>query len=173
MSENILAVFNNENVSEDESKNYRQRRSVRIVVFDSDNKIALLFVKYPNKPGYYTLPGGGFEKEETFEQAAVRECKEEIACDIEIKQVLGTVIEYWQKETLRIQSYGFVGEAFGNKGLVEHVGDEDEGEKNTQIFWVTLHEAIEIMENENQRDNLYFQYKRDLDLTYLRTANEK
>lgn len=173
MNENILAIFNNENVSDEESINYRQRRSVRTVVFDSDSKVALLFVKYPNKTGYYTLPGGGLEKEETYEQAAVRECKEEIACDIEIKQVLGTIIQFWQKESLRIQSCGFVGKVIGDKGLVKFSGDEDEGEKNTRIVWVTLPDAINIMESESQRETLYFQYIRDVDLTYLRNTNEK
>lgn len=173
MNENTLAIFNKENVSEEESKNYRQRRSVRTVVFDHDNNIALLKVKYPNKPVYHTLPGGGLEKEEAYEQAAVRECKEEIACDVEIKMVLGTIIENWQKEHLHIQSYGFVGSLLGDKGTVEIIGDEDEGEKNTRILWITLPEAIKIMENENYRDSLYLQYIRDVDLTYLRTASEK
>lgn len=172
MVENILAVFNKEGVSEEEYRTYKQRRSVRTVVFDHDNKIALLEVKYPNKPVYHTLPGGGLEKEEAYEQAAVRECKEEIACDVEIKMVLGTIIENWQKEHLHIQSYGFVASLLGDKGTVEIIGNEDEGEKNTRILWVSILEAISILEGEIYCENLYFQYMRDVDLLYLDNAKE-
>ncbi|EKD99655.1 MAG: NUDIX hydrolase, partial [uncultured bacterium] len=166
MSENILAVFNKENVSEEEGKNYRCRRSVRAVVFDSGNKIAMLYVKRAGKLPYYTLPGGGVGKEETFDQAIVRECKEEIGCDIEIKRILGSIVEYWKEESLCIQSFGYVGKVLGSKGVVVPVGDEDEGEKNTTILWVTLAGAIKLMESNKQARTLYMQYVYDRDLLY-------
>ena len=45
MNENILAVFNRENVSEEESKYYKQRRSVRTVAFDHCGRIACMNIQ--------------------------------------------------------------------------------------------------------------------------------
>ncbi len=37
---------------------------------------------------YFTIPGGGVEENETYEEAAIRETKEETCCDIEIIETL-------------------------------------------------------------------------------------
>ncbi|NCU39117.1 hypothetical protein EOL96_08900, partial [Candidatus Saccharibacteria bacterium] len=61
----LLAKFNQENVSVEEEKELEQRRSVRGIVFDTDNNIALLFTQ---DKGYYSIPGGGVNDDETYEQ---------------------------------------------------------------------------------------------------------
>ena len=38
---------------------------------------------------YYTIPGGGVEEDETYQDAAIRETKEETTCDVEIIEYLG------------------------------------------------------------------------------------
>lgn len=49
---------------------------------------ALLLLHRPKK-AWYELPGGKVEQGESKEQAAVRECKEELACDVTLINVLG------------------------------------------------------------------------------------
>ena len=56
------------------------------IVF-KEGKVAL--VKHENKHNgvYYLLPGGGLERDETIEECAVREVKEEIGLDVKIKSL--------------------------------------------------------------------------------------
>jgi len=62
----------------------------RAITFINDS--VLLIERY-RKDGdellhYFTIPGGGVEVGETFEEAAIRETKEETCCDIEIVKTL-------------------------------------------------------------------------------------
>ena len=62
----------------------------RAITFINDS--VLLIERY-RKEGdellhYFTIPGGGVEVGETFEEAAIRETKEETCCDIEIVKTL-------------------------------------------------------------------------------------
>ena len=67
------------------------RRIVARAITFIDNKV-LLIERY-RKEGdellhYFTIPGGGVEDNETYEEAAIRETKEETGCDILIKKDL-------------------------------------------------------------------------------------
>jgi len=61
------------------------RTIVSALIFSSDNKI-LMGKKDPTKGGVYPdcwhIPGGGVDEGETFEQALIREVKEEVGLDI-------------------------------------------------------------------------------------------
>lgn len=48
-------------------------------IFIKDGKVLVSMSQRSAKKGKYTLVGGGVEKGETFKEAAVRECIEEIA----------------------------------------------------------------------------------------------
>ena len=46
-----------------------------------NSKILMVKIKRPGTPEYFTLPGGGIEKGETPEQAAIRELKEDVSLE--------------------------------------------------------------------------------------------
>ena len=164
-----LKIFNEEDVSEEELKDFRHRRAVRGVVFDADKNIALL---HAVKEGYYGLPGGGVDKEESFEQGVIRECKEEIGCDINIISKLGKTLEYRKKHTMVNESHGFTANVIGEKGSPIFIGDENEAEKNSVIIWTPILKAIELMENTTKQENLYSQYCIERDLIFIKQAQK-
>ncbi|HEX9059062.1 MAG TPA: NUDIX hydrolase [Clostridia bacterium] len=164
-----IAFFNRENVSEDELKAFRHRRAVRCVVFDNEENVALLYVPTGE---YYGLPGGGVDQEETFDEGVVRECKEELGCDIELVKTLGRTLEYRKKHTLINESHGYMSRVVGEKGSPILIGDENEDEKNSEIVWMRLEKAIELMEQIPEQENLYNQYCNERDLAFLRKAQE-
>ena len=54
--------------------------------FVRDGKLLVSMSQRSAKKGRYTLVGGGVEKGETFKEAAIRECKEEIGNGFNIKE---------------------------------------------------------------------------------------
>ena len=79
-----------------------KRIVARAITFIDDN--VLLIERY-RKDGdellhYFTIPGGGVEEEETYEETAIRETMEETCCEIEIVKDLevedyGSGICHW------------------------------------------------------------------------------
>ena len=67
------------------------RRVVSRAITFIDNQI-LLIERYKKENGellhYFTIPGGGVEDTESFEEAAIRETKEETCCDVTIEKEL-------------------------------------------------------------------------------------
>ena len=72
-----------------------KRINSRAIVFEDDN--VLLLFRHKIVDGiikeYYAIPGGGVELNETLEEAAIRELKEELSIDIEIISYLGKLEE--------------------------------------------------------------------------------
>jgi H+-transporting ATPase len=80
---------------ETENKKCRKKRqAARAVVFDNENKIALLYV---SKHSYHKIPGGGIEKGEDIFRALEREMIEEIGSKISVTGEIGKIIEYRNK----------------------------------------------------------------------------
>lgn len=165
---NLLASFNQENVSDDEAKQLQHQRSTRGVVFDADNNIALLFTQDKR---YYSIPGGGANDGETYEQATIRECKEETGCDAEIVKYIGTIFEYRKNKNILAESWGYILKLVGEKGPIVLVGDEDESEKSTIVLWVPISEAISLIESVPKPPELYLQNTLNRDLTFLKAVD--
>jgi 8-oxo-dGTP pyrophosphatase MutT (NUDIX family) len=143
-----LKLINPENASKEELKNYRTRQAVRAVVLDGENRIALLFVA---KENYYKIPGGGIEEGEDKMVALQRECKEEIGCEIEVLNEIGSIVQYTKIFTLKQTSYCYLAKVKGQKGIPNYT--EDEKENGFKQIWLPYDEALKAI-TETKANNI-------------------
>jgi len=143
----LLKTIEFEKLSPEELEKFKLRQAARAVVFDKEGKIALLFVA---KKGYHKLPGGGVEDGENIEEAARRECREEIGCEIKITGEIGMTVEYRAKWGKRQESFCYLAEVVGNKN--EPAFMDDEIEEGFSVRWVKFDEAIKILEADKSSD---------------------
>ncbi|MGL4740434.1 MAG: NUDIX hydrolase [Sarcina sp.] len=137
----IKEIFNKDIglVSKKKDRAYNLRRASRVVLFNNEEKIALLNIR---NEGYYKLPGGALEKDETRENAALREIEEETGYKMNILSTLGLIIEYSDDTNLMQISYAY-------KGTVReqtHISlSENEQKQGVELEWYTIEEALKIM----------------------------
>ena len=60
-----------------------------VILFNEDDKILLIKRKYEPQRGYWSLPAGFLEYNETAEQTAIRETKEETNLNIRLSELFG------------------------------------------------------------------------------------
>lgn len=159
-----IAFINIENVSEEESGNFKSREFARAIVLDSDNYVAML---HAAKTFYYKLPGGGIELGETNEIALRRECKEEIGCDVEIVKEFGSTLEYRKKYKLKQISYCYIAKVKGEKGTPKL--EKDEEAEGFETVWLPIEEALQkVIES---KPTIYEgQYMNTRDIALLKQA---
>jgi 8-oxo-dGTP diphosphatase len=126
--------------------NFRERTAARAVLFDAENKIALLHVR---KQGYYKLPGGGLDGDETVEQGLERELLEETGCHTEITGEVGEIEEYRNEEKIHQRSFIFLARVVGEKGETNMM--DDELEEDFHLEWVGLRDALDKIKNANPK----------------------
>jgi len=73
----------------------KKNRSTAIII--RNGKLLLIHRQKPGRD-YYTLPGGGVELEESFEQACIREVKEETGLDVLAQQLVSRYITLEKEE---------------------------------------------------------------------------
>lgn len=123
---------------------YNDRKlSVRAVVLNSAQKIALVYIK---KRGYHKLPGGGVEDGESIAASLKRELREEVGCEVTLLHDVGRVIEYRDRAQQMRDSYCWVARSVGE--LQEPLLTPDEREKGLEIQWMGLEEAINVIRTE-------------------------
>ncbi|HIP33973.1 MAG TPA: NUDIX domain-containing protein [Bacteroidia bacterium] len=108
-----LKTINLENSISEEFNNYKVRNTVRAVIFDNENNIALMNV---SKDNFHKLPGGGIDEGETKIEALKRECLEEAGVDIEIISELGLISEIKKTSKTIQNSYCYTAKVIGEKG---------------------------------------------------------
>jgi 8-oxo-dGTP diphosphatase len=122
---------------------YIDRPTVKGLVFNSENKIAFLW--HPVEK-YGLLPGGGIEERETPEEAFIRECKEEIGCDVEIISKIGTAIQLRAKDGRRFVIDFFSARVVGNP--YEPTTTQDD-ELSIELDWMTEEEMLSQLEEQS------------------------
>ena len=88
----------------------RDRAGVIVVI---DGKLALMDRVRPGSPPYSVVPGGGVEDGETFEEAAVREAKEELGLDVELRSARPTFVLRMEDHEHRYFLADVIGGEFG------------------------------------------------------------
>lgn len=134
-----LKIINSEGATEEEIKDYKLREATRAVVVDNEGMIALLYV---SKNDYYKLPGGGIESGEDKIEALKRECLEEIGCDIDVMNEVGSIVEYRKFSNLKQISYCYFAKIKGEKGIPELT--ENEINNGFKQVWLSYDEIKEI-----------------------------
>lgn len=122
--------------------NPRERVAARGLVFNSENKIAILNKKNKNE---YKLVGGGIENDEEPKAAFQREVLEEAGCNIDIDKCLGITIEVKSYDNFKQTSYVFVAHVANDTKVLHFTKKEiDEG---AQLLWLDIEDAMNLIKN--------------------------
>lgn len=147
-------IFGTKNLEPD---NFRERTAARAILFDAENKIALLHVR---KQEYYELPGGGLDGDETVEQGLERELLEETGCHSKITAEVGEIEEFRNEEKIHQRSFVYLAKVVGEKGETSLM--DDELEEDFQLEWADLSDALNKIKNARPKVyEGYFIQKRD------------
>lgn len=125
---------------------FEDRATGKAIVFDNQSNIALIGNKI--NP-FYLLPGGGIDQDESIEGGIVRECLEEIGCIVELTGDVGMIDDYRNRDKKHCISYCYAAKLIGEKGELKLT--EDETKNGLHVIWVTLDEAIRILEKEAEQ----------------------
>ncbi|GAB4142211.1 MAG: hypothetical protein Fur0024_4670 [Patescibacteria group bacterium] len=157
-----ILFLNPENITEEEAKSFRVRRSPRAVLINKNGKIAISYVK---KYDCYKIPGGGAKENETDLDALARECTEEAGCEIEIVREIGEVIEWRRMHNLVQISPCYFAKV--KKKLPERNLTIHEKESGFELLWVSFEEALHLIQNSNPKDLEYKKYIKPRELKIL------
>ncbi len=130
-------IFENPTV---EPSEYKLRPTAKGIVLDGDGNIALLSIR--DQVGF---PGGGVEEGETFEEAFIRECDEEIGCAVGIISTIGKAKQYRAKDVKQYEFVYFIAKVIGEKGVPSTSQDDELGIK---VIWLSKEKAGEILERQ-------------------------
>lgn len=146
----LLAQIDDKDILESpipESQNLKIRHAARAILFNKDNNIALIKV---TKRHHHKLPGGGLEDNEDISEALTRELAEETGCTATVTKEVGKIEETRNQANLKQISYCYIAEISGEQ---QELGlTQDEIDKGSELIWVPLEKAIELLKNDDTAD---------------------
>lgn len=126
----------------DKHKQWRVRTTVRAVLFNEKNQVAVIHLAANN---YCGIPGGGVDDGESIETALLREVLEETGCEIKNPKEFGVTIEKRDAWKLFQISHCFTARASQVRGLSLTKGEAEAG---FSLRWVeSVATAIELIQN--------------------------
>ena len=161
---NLLKEIKAKEFPEDEST-LKIREASRAILFDENNLIPLIFV---SKYNYHKLPGGGIDEGEDKTIALIRECLEEVGCEIKINGDVGRIIEFRSKWDFKQISYCYYGKII-SKGEPDFT--EKELSQGFKIVWLSLKDAIFKVENDKP-ENYEGSFIQKRDLVFLKKTEK-
>jgi 8-oxo-dGTP pyrophosphatase MutT (NUDIX family) len=113
---------------------YRNRPSVYALVYNDEGMIASIV--YRKEVGrLYPLPGGGLESGESYEEAVIREVREEVGCEITDIEFLGSFSSFDSISMRCFQSVICSAKLVGEPVLPNPT---EEYEQGAQLVWKSL-----------------------------------
>lgn len=109
------------------------------IILIENGKLALI-ERHKQGRHYFSFPGGGVDKGEANEQAAIREAWEELGIHVEVLQKAAEVI----RENKRRQIYflvKYIGGEFGT-GTGEEYGEPDPAHGSYNPLWLPMDEVL-------------------------------
>ncbi|MGX1983219.1 8-oxo-dGTP diphosphatase [Thermolongibacillus altinsuensis] len=107
---------------------------VYVLLYDEDQQSVLMVL---NKRGTWSLPGGGVEAEETLEEAAIREVKEETGYDVAIGDIVALNEAFIDENHVFFITF---------RGTILHAPEVMQGDENIiTVEWVDVDRAEELM----------------------------
>ncbi len=128
------------------------RLIARAIVLDEENRVALHTIRrfdlgMPYEQTYFETPGGGIDEGETPEEAARRECEEELGYDIEILAPLCIVDDYYNVIYRHNVNHYFLARRKQRVG-VHFVSEGDSLIQETRYY--PIEEAIALMDGQDE-----------------------
>jgi len=161
----LLTITDKDITGSDKLSSAKPRIAVGVVLFDSDNNIA---VSHIGSFGIHMLPGGGVDDGEDFQAAAKREMWEEAGCQCEIICEIGKTYENRGEDDWAQEKYHYLARVIGEKGEL-HLEDY-EIESGTTVQWYPLRQALQII-SQQQHENAYrWEFLKRRDVAVLKEA---
>ena len=123
------------------------RHGSRGVLLNHELNVAMM---YMSKFGLYKLPGGGVDLGEQIHDAFIREIKEETGYHADIMHELGYIEEHKSKTDFMQKSYCYIAKVIENTPIDHTDLSESEQQLGMMVQWLTLEEAIKVMNHSFQ-----------------------
>ena len=79
-----------------------------VIILNKKNEIMLVKRKVEPKKGYWDLPGGFIQPDESLEQSVKREIKEELRINVKMDKIIGTYGDEYEFQNVLVPTLGIV-----------------------------------------------------------------
>ena len=123
-----------------EPKFYKLRSTVKAIVVDGLGAVALLSTR-----GHGLFPGRGINHGENHEQALLRECMEEMGCEVSVVSYIGRFDQYRAHTAKKYEIHFYIAYVIGEK---KHPTTTDASEREVVLTWETVLHVKNILEEQ-------------------------